>query len=33
VPGDTQLVNVIGDLGGLVPEATDLPPAKIAAAS
>ena len=31
VPADTQLVNVIGDLGGLGPEAADRPPAKIAA--
>jgi hypothetical protein len=33
VPSDTQLVNVIGDLGGLGPEAADRPPAKIAAVS
>jgi regulator of protease activity HflC (stomatin/prohibitin superfamily) len=31
VPGDTQLVNVIGDLGGLGPETADQPSAKIAA--
>jgi regulator of protease activity HflC (stomatin/prohibitin superfamily) len=33
VPSDTQLVNVIGDLGGLGPEAADRPSAKIAAVS
>jgi regulator of protease activity HflC (stomatin/prohibitin superfamily) len=33
VPADTQLVNVIGDLGGLGPEAADRPSAKIAAVS
>jgi regulator of protease activity HflC (stomatin/prohibitin superfamily) len=35
VPADTQLVNVIGDLGGLVPMAgdTDKPSARIAAIS
>ncbi len=31
VPADTQLVNVIGELGGLGPEAADRPPTKIAA--
>jgi hypothetical protein len=31
VPANTQPVNVIGDLGGLGPEAADRPPAKIAA--
>ncbi len=31
VPSDTQLVNVIGDLGGVSPETADRPPAKIAA--
>src|ERR1035437_5067671 len=33
VPADTQLVNVIGDLGGLVPTSTDKPTVKIAAVS
>jgi regulator of protease activity HflC (stomatin/prohibitin superfamily) len=33
VPSDTQLVNVIGDLGGLGPEAADRPSSKIAAVS
>jgi regulator of protease activity HflC (stomatin/prohibitin superfamily) len=35
VPADTQLVNVIGDLGGLVPMPTDTdqPTVKIAAVS
>ena len=31
VPADTQLVNVIGDLGGVSPETADRPPAKITA--
>jgi regulator of protease activity HflC (stomatin/prohibitin superfamily) len=31
VPADTELINVIGDLAGLVPEAADRPAAKIAA--
>jgi hypothetical protein len=33
VPADTQLVNVIGDLGGLGPEAADQPQAKMKAVS
>ena len=33
VPADTQLVNVIGDLGGLVPMSTDKPTVKIASVS
>jgi hypothetical protein len=33
VPADTQLINVIGDLGGLVPTSTDKPTVKIAAVS
>ncbi len=31
VPSDTQLVNVIGDLGGVSPEAADRPTAKVTA--
>jgi regulator of protease activity HflC (stomatin/prohibitin superfamily) len=31
VPADTQLVNVIGDLGGVSPEAADRLPAKFTA--
>ena len=33
VPADSELINVIGDLAGLKPEAADGPPAKIAAVS
>jgi hypothetical protein len=33
VPADSQLVNVIGDLGGLTPMSTAKPTVKIAAVS